>query len=312
MTDRRLPVLLLVIAAGAWAVAHRPRTPARWLQVEAPRHAVAGQPLPLRVTLVDPPPGAQLVVDLHGESTRREPLGFLAAGGARPVTEGAGSYEFAPLVPEAGDLGAVTAIVFLSRSGRWADRTAVAASDPIPIGVGGPGGRTSLAAYDPPPPARPAPAPVPALRLAIGALWLLAAARLARTPRGALALACAAAAAWELANLEGVLVEAARSFAREHRLYHERSPLQEAATIAILLAAAALAARRRRPTARARATGPLPLALWLYAGVVLASLLSWHEADRLLGASVLSVPAAQAAKLAAALTAVAGAPGRRR
>jgi hypothetical protein len=41
--------------------------------------------------------------------------------------------------------------------------------------------------------------------------------------------------------------------------------------------------------------------LWLYAGISLTNLLSLHELDRLLAASILSVPLVQVAKLSAAL-----------
>jgi len=317
-----LPLLLLLLAAGAGLHAGRPRPTAGWLRVEAPARAVAGRPLALRVTLADPPPGEWLGVDLHGASMRREPRGFVSEGGAQRVDAGTRAYAFAPLVVAGSDLGSVTAVVFLSRSGRWEDWTAVATTASIPLGSGEAGALRPLPAYERSDPAAPPPPPSLPVRLATGALWLWAALRLghersagprpergagrraARPGPGTLALACAAAGLWELANLESGLAEAARALARGQRLYHERSGLQELATIALLLGAAALAARRRAPGARAP---DLPaIALWLYGGISLAGLLSWHETDRLLGAAVLSVPVAQLAKLAAALVARVG------
>lgn len=190
-------------------------------------------PLPIRVTLTDPPPGAWLTLDLHGATPRREPRGFVGQGGSQRVDPETRTYAFAAPVIAEGDLGSVTAIVFLSRSGRWADRTAVAATEPDPVCAGDTGALQPLPAYDRSDPVGRPQEPSPTLRVAIAALWLLA---------------------------------------------------------------------RRPPVARAKRRAAA--ALWLYAGISLAGLLSWHEADRLLGAAVLSVPVAQIAKLATALIAL--------
>ena len=312
-----LPLGLLLLAAAVLFGALRPRAQAAWLRVEAPPHALVGQMLSVRVTLSEPAPDVWLVVDLHAMSTRREPRGFLSSSSPQRVARTTRAYTFEAPVVAADDLGHVQAIVFLSRSGRWEDRSRVAVTVAIPVGSKGTTERLEpLPAYDQAEQAASLPAASPALRASIAALWLLGGLILcwtqsrppageggfadpARRRSGWLALACAAAAVWELSNAETSLASHARAFAFEHRLYYERHSVQQWITIAVVMGTAALVAIRLRPSRAER--GPLPAALWLYAGISLTNLLSLHELDRLLAASVLSVPLVQVAKLSAAL-----------
>jgi len=310
---------VLALAASAWLCTGPLREQARWLQVEAPRHAVAGGPVPIRVTLRAPSPAVWLSVDLHGMSSRHEPRGFVSQGGSQRIDARARSYLFEVPVAAESDLGYVLAVVYLSSSGRWEDRIAAAATEPIALRSEGPGELQPISAYDLTKPIGTTRAPSPTLRVTIAALWLLAGlvlwwrTRSASPPAGAaaavrrsgwLALACIAAGLWELSNAESWVVAVARTLAWEHRLYYERSALQELITIAILLAATALAAARLRAAGARGPERPLHAVLWLYAGLSLISSLSWHEADQLLAAPVLSVPVVQIAKLATAIAAL--------
>jgi hypothetical protein len=318
-----IPLGLLLLAAAVLLDAMRPREQAAWLRVEAPPHALVGQMLAVRVTLSEPAPDGWLVVDLHAMSTRREPLGFLSSSSPQPVAQTTRSYTFEAPVVAADDLGHVQAIVFLSPSGRWEDRLRFAATAAIPVESKRTTERLEpIPVYDRVEEVASLPAASPAMRASIAALWLLVGLVLcwtwirpparearstdsARHRSGWLALACAAAAVWELSNAETGLANHARAFAFEHRLYYERRTVQEWITVAVVMGTVALAAIRLRPSRDGR--GLLPAALWLYAGISLTTLLSLHELDRLLAASVLSVPLVQVAKLAAALTGLIGA-----
>jgi hypothetical protein len=312
-----LPLGLLLLAAAVLFGALRPRAQAAWLRVEAPPHALVGQMLSVRVTLTEPTADVWLAVDLHAMSTRREPRGFLSSSSPQRVARTTRAYTFEVPVVAADDLGHVQAIVFLSPSGRWEDRLRAASTVAIPVGSKGTTGRLEpIPAYDPAEEVASLPAASPALRVSIAALWLLAGLVLcwtrsrppareaaftdpARRRSGWLALACAAAAVWELSNAETSLASHARAVAFEHRLYYERRSLQEWITIAVVMGTVALAALRLWPSRDGG--GLLPAALWLYAAISLTNLLSFHELDRLLAASVLSVPLVQVAKLSAAL-----------
>ena len=312
-----IPLGLLLLAASVLFGALRPRAPAAWLRVEAPPHALVGQMLTVRVVLSEPAPDVWLVVDLHAMSTRREPLGFLSSSAPQRVARTTRAYTFEVPVVAADDLGSVQAIVFLSRSGRWEDRLCAAATVAIPVGSKETTDRLEpIPAYDPAEAVASLPAASPALRVSIAALWLLGGLALcwtqirppaheagftdpARRRFPWLALACAAAAIWELSNAETSRANHARAVAFDHRLYYERHSVQEWITIAVVMGTVALAAIRLRPARAGR--GPLPAALWLYAGISLTSLLSLHELDRLLAVSVLSVPLGQVAKLSTAL-----------
>lgn len=294
---------MLLLVTGAWLSLHRARE-SRWLQVEAPRHAVPERSLPLRVTLHSPPRDGWLIVDLHGLSARREPLGFLVHAGSQRTDREIWTYEFDTPVVAKAELGYVLAIVYLSPSGHWQDRIATAATEPIPIRRSGEAGELQpVPTYDPQPWIVPEQDPSLALRASIGVLWLLSGILVWRTGSQGLALACVAAGLWELSGMEARLLGVARSLAREHRLYYERHALQELVTFAVLLGAAAFAAWRLR-SMRARGSDALKAALGLYAVLSLASLSSWHEADRLLAAPVLSIPLVQLAQLATALVAL--------
>jgi len=81
----RVALILLVAGAAAvwWALDHWPRV--AWLSVEAPRRAVAGQTLPLRVHLAPLAEPARLCADLHWGTTRDMSMGYLCTGGSKPV-----------------------------------------------------------------------------------------------------------------------------------------------------------------------------------------------------------------------------------
>jgi hypothetical protein len=299
---------LLGFGTVFWRGFVSPAPPAAWLRVEAPPTAIAGQTFPVQV-IVDAPEDDWIAIDLHWASTRREPRGFLSEGPRQRVDGRASAYTFELPVAVPDDLGHVSVVIFLSPTGRWDDRTAAATTAFVPVQTrGAPEPLAPLPAYDLVRVEGPIATPSSWLRHTLGVLWLASGILLWRgRRRGALAglaVACLLAALWELSNAEGALAAAVRTAAFAHRLYYERSWLQDgitlgivAATVAGMVWTLAQPSAHRAPFVRA--------ALVLYAGIALASLVSLHATDRLLAWPVASIPFAQLAKLAIALTVLA-------
>ena len=130
----RVGLILLVASAAAvwWGLDHWER-PAAWLHVEAPRRAVAGQTLPLRVHLAPLAEPTRLCADLHWGTTRDTSMGYLGTGGSKPVGKEGGTFDFEITIPPAQGVRFVTGILFLSRTGSWNDHTLVAATEVIPV-----------------------------------------------------------------------------------------------------------------------------------------------------------------------------------
>ena len=92
-------ILLVAAAAAVWWGLDRSEPRADWLRVEAPRRAIAGQPLPMRVHLVPLAEPTRLCADLHWGTTRDTSIGCLATGGTRAVGKEGGTFNFEIMVP---------------------------------------------------------------------------------------------------------------------------------------------------------------------------------------------------------------------
>ena len=126
-------LFLLLVFAATWALLdsseHRPR----WLAVEAPGVAVVGRPLEVRVRLTEPVGPTRIVCTLHrAGSDRRTRERIASAGPARDVA-GAGAHTFRFDVPDRENMVFVAAIVYLSPTGEWRDRTRAAHTGLIPV-----------------------------------------------------------------------------------------------------------------------------------------------------------------------------------
>jgi hypothetical protein len=308
-------IVLVVVAAAMWWVLDRSEPRATWLRVEAPRRAVAGQSLPMRVHLAPLAEPTRVCADLHWGTARDRTMGYLAGGGSKAVGKKGGTFDFEILVRPANELRFVTGIIFLSRTGSWGDHTLVAATEVIPVSSNTvdevemrleslrllPPGDSSTG------PRRPAAFP----RFLIALLFLAAAVaawRISQTSEGPapelgrrwwqifavlLALACL----WELSGLEGWLGAHARAMARAGDLYYPRAALQKivisgviAATVVFLIF-----------LWRARSSRRLLLAVFgLYLGITAVNLVSLHAIDRIADLSWHGVSLLQALKLACA------------
>lgn len=319
----RVGLILLVAGAAAvwWGLDHWER-PAAWLRVEAPRRAVAGQTLPLRVHLAPLAEPARLCADLHWGTTRDTSMGYLGTGGSKTVGKEGGTFDFEMRIPPAQGVRFVTGILFLSPTGRWDDHTLVAATEVIPVSSNTADKvetRLEPLRVQPPGDAKTEhPRPAAAQRWLTALLLLVAAvAAWGGGPSAGgssggpghgnrwwqvLAVAMALASLWELFGLESWLGAQARAMARAEDLYYPRAVFQKV-VISVTIAATILFFLFIR---RVSSSHRLLLASFaLYLAISGVNLVSWHPIDRIADLSSHGFTLVQALKLGcAALTLV--------
>ena len=311
--------LILLVAAGAavWWGLDRSESRADWLQVEAPRRALAGRPLPMRVHLAPRAEVGYVCVDLHWGTSRDTSMGYFATGGSKAVGKEGGIFDFAITVPPAQGLRFVTAIVFLSRTGSWQDHTLAASTEVIPVSsntvgeVESPLEPLRLQSPGDDPKMHAHPAAIPCL---LTALLFLAATVVARnsgqSPGGssgrpgpenrwwqALAVLLALACLEEFFGLEGWLGAQGRVMARAEDFYYPRAAFQKV-VISVAVAATAgflLFVRRARSSRRL-----LLVCFGLYLGISLVNLVSLHVIDRIADLSWHGLTLVQALKIGCA------------
>jgi hypothetical protein len=317
---------LLLVAAGTWWLLTRPKPPADWLRVEAPARIAPGETVTLRVTPLDLASGLFLNLDLHGTSDRHRSLRVIGHGRPQRIGTAGQTLEFRLTVSARADLAEAHAIIYVSPTGGWSDRVRVAKSEPIPVKPSAtPNSELkALRAHEHTPDPEIPRVELPGLRGLLVALWLVVAGVLAArfkhstegTQRGRtlmLIAACLAIMVTEIFHLEPVASDAARQLALKHGLYDGRLLPQQIAIAAIVVVFSLatfilLKARNRR----------LVIGILAHTSIAVAAILSPHETDRLLYATIGGTPIEQLAKLAAVslslwglrplVTAPAGAP----
>jgi hypothetical protein len=314
----RVGLILLVGAATAvWWGLDRAEPRADWLQVEAPRRAVAGQPLPMRVRLAPRAEASYLCADLHWGTSRDTSMGYLATGGSKAVGKEGGTFDFAIVVPPAKGLRFVTGIIFLSRTGSWHDHTLLAGTEVIPVSS-----NTADKVESRLEPLRvqpsgdgttghPRPATLPRLLTALlflaatVAAWGAGEARAgtrARTGPGnrwwqVLAVLLALACLWELLGLESWLLARARAMARAEDFYYPRAVFQKV-VLSVAIAATILFFLRIRRLSRSHRL--LVASFALYLAIAVVNLVSWHPIDKVVDLSWHGLMLVQALKLGCA------------
>jgi len=125
-------ILLVAAAAAVWWGLDRAEPRTDWLRVEAPRRAVAGQPLPMRVHLAS---------GLKPVPVRRSPLEDFTghvngmSGHRRFQSSGQRGRDLRlrDNGPSRAGLRFVIGIIYLSRTGSWEHHTLVAGTEVIPV-----------------------------------------------------------------------------------------------------------------------------------------------------------------------------------
>lgn len=260
-----------------------------------------------------------LCADLHWTRERNSSQGFLAAGEAKPVGTGGGSFDFEITVHPQPDLRFVNVILYLSPTGDWNSHTFAATTELIPVTnaqADGKSGRKRLAVYQLEESHARVATPVSAgLRYATGLVWLASAVLLWRrqkTPaqqqspssrwRWPLVMGLALAGIWELAGLESRLGDLTRDLARAGDVYYSRAVFQEACiSIMGALVVVSLGFGWRKGSVRR-----FYFAVGLYFTIAAANLLSFHAIDQLLGRSWHGMTPVDTIKLLCALLVLAG------
>lgn len=313
-------VCFVSLAAGLWLWLDHLGDQVDWIIVEGPAHVVVGEPVRLQVHATRLAADTLLRVDLHWATERNNSLGFLAAGEPRTETKFADTIDFNIAVPARENLRFVHGVIYLSPDGNWSNHTFAATTDLIPVALLRSDQSPELIRW----PLRQLAEgsgrmnqpQSPLLRWATGVTWLVAAVWLGRQWQSArrsvkkpielprrqllLAMSFALAGIWELAGLEIILGDQARSFARAEDLYYPRAIFQKG-VISMMIAATLVWFGLRW---RQRAARPWLLGFGLYLAVTLVDLLSYHAVDEFTGRSWHGVTLMAAIKLLCALTAV--------
>lgn len=299
--------LILLVAATAviWWGLDRLEPRADWLRMEAPRRAVAGQPLLMRVHLAPLAEPTRVCADLHWGTAHDTRMEYLASGGSKAVGTEGGTFDFEIPVRPVEGLRFVTGIVYLSRAGDWNDHTLAASTEFIPVSddpsakVG-----TRLEPVRLQPPADQAgghPRP-PAFFRWLTALLLLAAAVTAwgaypaaersapssgkcrwQLLAGLLALACL----FKLFGLESWVGAHVRAMASTGDFYYLRAAFQK---VAISLTGAAMIVLLVFRWRARRSRRLLLAAFGLYLGISAVNLVSLHAIDRIADLSWQGIP----------------------
>jgi hypothetical protein len=314
MPRRAGAAAILVLAfAGTWIVLDRTDRPPRWLAVEAPRAAHVGGTFEVRVRLDDAVGPTRVVCTLHRAGADRRIRGFLAsAGPPRDVVRG-GTHSFVFAVPDRDDMAFVSAIVFLSPTGRWEDGTHAASTKLAPAIRGpGPGPERALVgtrvfhfqtsaqaaaatAREKRPSRKPSPLVHPFffVLLLASALACLAKAgrkrpdagpgeRRARTVWLLFSIVLAASAVIEVSGLAGLFADWARRTAEARNLYDIRRIYQKAIMAGVAsggLGLFLLFLRAARRPAAPRFEWLAGLGLAAYLALSFVGVLSFHAVD---------------------------------
>jgi hypothetical protein len=124
---------LVLVFAATWALLDRTENRPGWLTVEAPAAAVVGQPLEIRVKLNKSVETTQISCTLHRAGTDRRLRERVASSGPAREAGGGGTYLFRFDVLDDTSLVFVSAVIYLSPTGSWQDRTQAAHTKLIPV-----------------------------------------------------------------------------------------------------------------------------------------------------------------------------------
>lgn len=124
---------LVLVFAATWALLDRTEHRPGWLTVEAPAAAVVGQPLEIRVKLDKSVGATEISCTLHRAGTDRRLRERVASSGPAREAAGGGTYLFRFESLDNGNLVFVSAVIYLSPTGSWQDRTLAAHTKLIPV-----------------------------------------------------------------------------------------------------------------------------------------------------------------------------------
>jgi hypothetical protein len=308
-----LSLFIVVVVAAWWGLGQLEPHP-QWLRVEGARRAVVGKPLRLRVHLAPVAEPTCVCADLRGGALRDRPMSGLVCGAIRPVGKEGGDFDFEFLVPPRDRLRFVSVVIYLTRTGRWEDRTMAADTEMLsattnmadkvearlePLRLQPDGGGASNANHV----STPLPRRLTGLLFlaAMVVAWRAGRRRIApgRRQWQALAVFLALAGLWELLGLEGWLDARLRTLACAEDVYSLRVGLQKV-VVSLMIAGTLLFLMVVR-----RVRGPMRLLVavsGLYAALAALNVVSLHAIDVIAGLSWQGISLMRALKLACVIT----------
>jgi hypothetical protein len=134
-TTRRagIAAALVLVFTATWILLDRTEHRPGWLTVEAPAAAVVGQPLEIRVTMKESVDATQIVCTLHRAGADRRLRERVASSGPAREAASGGTYLFRFESLDINNLVFVSAVIYLSPTGSWQDRTLAAHTKLIPV-----------------------------------------------------------------------------------------------------------------------------------------------------------------------------------
>lgn len=320
LRTRVISAIVVTLVAAVAMLVYRSEPEASWLRVDAPSAIAIGEQYIATVILLEPADSAFLGFDLHGEDARKNPLGFVVAGKTQTVADGHPAFTITLVLRDRPDVARVHAVIYLSRSGQWRDAFRVVRSESLDVIRSAPRAANifvrPLSVHDQKESPAIEVANPPLLSAVIAALWLgaaaVAAAASGRPARGAaeglFIAVCIVLAAWEALAAGSWISDQARFLARAVGLYQERLVVQQVTTVAIASAFGLLAVVGLQRTWH-QVSGLALAGIALYAVVSLADMLSLHEVDRFLAATIGPWPVVGVLRLAGACAAAIGTAG---
>ncbi len=321
----RCTIVLAFLTAALWLALDALRPKADWVRLECATQAIPGRPFPVRVHLAQPVPGGSLGIDLHSHDPLRRASTVIGVS-RTSLQPHQSSYSLEIPFRTGVTTKAVRAVLYLTPSGAWKDRSRSALSDDIPVLSQSTGEAKALPTlafvdlFNQSGGAIVHRTRVVPLRILIAALWCATvlivwplpphpAPSLPRTrwsglllrPR-AFGIVAAFASIAEASDLSRWLGEVARSAAYRFSAYEAREPGQQLVA-ALLLAGAmvttAVLFRSPLPASLRVAWAALALALGLFG----LDSLSLHAVDEIAETTLWDIPRFQIAHLLCALTA---------
>lgn len=302
---------LMLLFAATWFVLDRSEGRPGWLAVEEPKAAVVGRPLEIRVKLGKRVEATRIACQLHGGGADRRIRSYLASSGPAQEAAAGGTYSFIFEVPDREGIAYAAAVIYLTPTGQWKDRTLAASTDRMPVVRGGSpaadpelkksgvyhyasaGELAALRAEERLPPREP-----PRwIHLLIGALVLASAALCAGTARRKkrrpgqtgerkiwllFAAVLAVSAVLEASGVARHVGSWARRVAEEVNLYHVRRAYQKAIIASVAVVAVGLFllfVRAIRKPGPQRSLWWVGIAFTAYFALSFVSVLSFHTVD---------------------------------
>lgn len=281
---------------------------AKWLRVESPSGALQGVNYIVRVTIADPDSEMYLAVDLHWMNAEKSSLGYLSGTKSVKISSNKNVYEFSVPVPPDKNAAYIFPVIYLSKGGSWNDRISAAETEPVPVlmsvdkstGIHFVQQKTRNIDKQI---KMPKPESFP-LSIAISVIWLaaslIALLKRKRYRTGLIAAAAFTSSAWEILGSSAAIGKILRYIAWTTGIYYDRHAPQQILTVIIIIIFAVVSFYLLNSIRRLLKNLPW-ICISVFWGIVILQIVSLHETDRLLSATIAGIQGGQILRLAASV-----------